>query len=268
LVHLGWSVVSVDPRAETGFAADAARYERVRPLYPDAAVERLMGELDLTASSSVLDLAAGTGKLTRSLVGRVGRVAAVEPSEPMRAVLSQVVPHAEAVAGTAEAIPVPDAAVDAVFVGEAFHWFRTVDAAVEIARVLVGGGGLALLWNRPHWDEGDNPWLSAFGALVQPLREEAGPMPIDGERWVEQLETLGLFGPLARGEAENVQRLSRDDFVALVASWTWIANLDGRRQRAVLAGVRDLLGDQPSVKLRYRTKMYWTRKRVGGGSNG
>jgi SAM-dependent methyltransferase len=253
--------VSVDPRAEAGFAADAARYERVRPSYPEAALERLVNELGLTARSAVLDLAAVTGKLTRSLVGRVGRAFAVEPSEQMRAVLSQVVPQADARAGTAEAIPLPDGAVDAVFVGEAFHWFRTVEAATEIARVLVPWGGLALLWNRPHWDERDNPWLPAFGALVQPLREAAGPMPIDAEKWVGQLETLGLFGPVEQAEAEHVQRMGRDDFVELVASWSWIANLDAGRQGAVLGQVRDLLNDQPGLELRYRTEMYWTRKR-------
>jgi SAM-dependent methyltransferase len=252
--------VSVDPRAAAGFAVDAARYERVRPSYPDEAVARLAREFGLTSTSTVLDLAAGTGKLTRLLVPLVGRAVAVEPSDSMREVLRETVPQAEAVNGTAEAIPLDDAAVDAVFVAEAFHWFRTAQAGVEIARVLAPGGGLALLWNRPASSERDNPWLPALRSLIEPLREAAGPMPIDDNRWERQLEELARFRPLSRAEVENGQRLRRDEFVELISSWTWIANLEERRRASVLGEVRDLLRRHPLVQLRYTTELYWTTK--------
>src|SRR3954449_6983622 len=136
----------VDPRAATGFSSAVDAYERGRPSYPREAVARLVRELGLTRDSTVLDLAAGTGKLTEGLVTHVGRVIAVDRSTPMLDRLRRRLPDVAALVGTAEALPVADGAVDAVLVGEAFHWFRTPDACREIARVLVERGGLALLW--------------------------------------------------------------------------------------------------------------------------
>ena len=103
--------------------------------------------MPVAADAVVLDLAAGTGKLTRQLVRRFERVIAVEPLAGMRAVLEEIVPEAEALPGTATEIPLEDDAVDAVFVGEAFHWFGNDDAVREIARVLGPRGVLAILFN-------------------------------------------------------------------------------------------------------------------------
>ena len=113
----------VDPRAERGFGSGAERYERARPGWPAAAVDQLFEHFGLSPASTVLDLVAGTGKLSRELVSRGGRVVAVEPSAAMRAVLEQFVPGAEVRAGTAAELPLEAASVDAVFVAEAFHWF-------------------------------------------------------------------------------------------------------------------------------------------------
>jgi SAM-dependent methyltransferase len=117
-------IVSVDPRAATGFGSRVEAYERGRPQYPPEAIELLAGEFGLTHDSTVLDLAAGTGKLTRQLIAVSGRVIAVEPSAAMRAQFSAQVPDVEVLDGTAEHIPLSDASVNAVFVGQAFHWFR------------------------------------------------------------------------------------------------------------------------------------------------
>src|SRR5688500_15301327 len=114
------------------FGRAAEAYERGRPGYAEAALDAI----GLAPETVVLDLAAGTGKLTRQLVGRFARVIAVEPLDGMRAVLERVVPQAEAVSGSADAIPVEADSIDAVFVGEAFHWFATDAAVREIARVL------------------------------------------------------------------------------------------------------------------------------------
>src|SRR5918912_750908 len=137
----------VDPHAERGFGSGAEEYERHRPGWPPEAIERALAELGIAPGATVVDLAAGTGKLTRELVPRVARVVAVEPSADMLGRLEVVVPEAEAVAGTADAIPLADASADGVLVAEAFHWFATPAAVAEIARVLRPGGGLALLWN-------------------------------------------------------------------------------------------------------------------------
>jgi SAM-dependent methyltransferase len=251
--------VTVDPRAATGFASAVDAYERGRPSYPPVAIANLAREFGLTPTSTVLDLAAGTGKLTRLLVGPVGTVIAVEPSEPMRAELQARLPAVDARAGTAEAIPAADGSVDAVFVGEAFHWFRTAEALREIARVLSPGGGLAMLWNRAHWSERELPWLTAFGELLEPYRRAAGPFPAGDDRWKPALEATGAFAPLSSAEVDHVQASSTDDVIALVSSWSWIANLPDAERAAVLRRVGELIGPRQRLALRYRTEIHWTR---------
>ena len=115
--------MSVDPVSSAGFARGAKVYERVRPEYPDRAVDWAMERLGLGPGAVVLDLAAGTGKLTRALVARGLEVLAVDPSSEMLAELRTAVPDLEVREGTAEAIPLEDATVDAVTVAQAFHWF-------------------------------------------------------------------------------------------------------------------------------------------------
>lgn len=120
-------------------------YERGRPGWPPEVVD-IPG---LPSAATVLDLGAGTGKLTRLLVSAFGRVVAVEPAEAMRRLLVTVCPGAEALAGTGEEIPLPDASVDSVFAAEAFHWFDGERALAEIARLLRPEGALVLMWNLP-----------------------------------------------------------------------------------------------------------------------
>jgi SAM-dependent methyltransferase len=252
--------VTVDPRAASGFTSNADAYERGRPSYPAEAVASLARELGLTTASTALDLAAGTGKLTRVLLPVVGRVIAVEPSQPMLAQLQDVLPAVDGRAGTAEAIPLPDASVDAVFVGDAFHWFGTAPAILEIARVLSPGGGLALLWNRAHWTAAELPWLPEFGALVDPYRRAAGSYP--GDRWKEALRDSGLFEPPSSTEADRVHRIGVEELVALVSSWSWIANLPEGERGAVLRRVRELVGGHDRLALPYRTEIHWTRLRA------
>ncbi|MGN7157723.1 class I SAM-dependent methyltransferase [Dietzia cercidiphylli] len=141
--------MSVDPRAATGFAGVTDAYARGRPGYPTEAIDRIVAELELDEASSVLDLAAGTGQLSRLVHTRIRHIFAVEPVQPMRARIVDDLPGVTVLDGTAEAIPLPDCAVDAVLVGEAFHWFSTVPATAEIDRILSPEGGLALLWNTP-----------------------------------------------------------------------------------------------------------------------
>jgi SAM-dependent methyltransferase len=249
--------MTVDPRAVSGFAA-AEAYERGRPAYPPEAIADLVRELGLNARSTVLDLAAGTGKLTGELVRHAGRVIAVEPSAGMLEVIRSRLPEVDARAGTAEAIPAAAGAVEAVFVGEAFHWFRTAAASAEIARVLVPRGGLALLWNRAEWSDDDLPWHSEFESVSLPYRTAAGDFP--GETWRAELESTGRFEPLRSSEVEHVRHTDPEGFVALVGSWSWIVNLPAEERTRFLARVRELIGDQRVLTLRYRTEVYWTVK--------
>ena len=141
-------IVSVHPIAAAGFGASVNAYERGRPGYPSAAIRWLARRLPLKAGVTVVDLAAGTGKLSRPLVSTGARVIAIEPLEAMRRAIG---PGIEAREGTAEAIPLPDASVDAVSVGQAFHWFDGKLALAEMHRVLRPSGMLALLWTRVGW---------------------------------------------------------------------------------------------------------------------
>jgi SAM-dependent methyltransferase len=250
--------MTVDPRAASGFSGAVDEYERGRPSYPHDAGALLVRELGLSPASTLLDLAAGTGKLTRLLLPLAGRVIAVDASGAMLGMLRKRLPDVDARVGTAEAIPLPDRSVDAVVVGEAFHWFGTTDVCREIARVLRPGGGLALLWNRARPAEPEPPWQAALEALTTPYRKAAGGFPADGERWKLALRQTRLFAPLSEAEAAHVHRLAPDDLVALVASWSWIANLPGDERAALLAQVHELVADEPELSLRYRTEIFWT----------
>jgi SAM-dependent methyltransferase len=249
----------VDPRAALGFAGSARSYERGRPGYPADAIAGLIEQLGIGRESVVVDLAAGTGKLTRLLSPYAGAVIAVEPVGEMRRELAAQVPDVTILDGIAEAIPLENESVDAVFVGEAFHWFRTADASFEIARVLKRGGGLALLWNVPTWTEEDTPWLSAFRETLDEHKRAAGAYPAGHGEWKGPLTESGLFEELQRAEAVHVQRLTIDDFVAQVASWSWIAGLPDAARARVLSDVRALLEGRHEIAVPYRTEIYWTR---------
>lgn len=253
--------VSVDPRAAAGFGQAAELYERGRPSYPASAIAQTIDTFGITSEGVVLDLAAGTGKLTRLLLPHVSTVIAVEPVPDMRRELAAQLPGVTALDGTAEAIPMEDESADAVFVGEAFHWLRTAEAAAEIARVLRSGGGLALLWNVRTWSEAETPWLAALRETVDHHRRAAGSYPAGSGGWKAPLAETGLFDDLQHDEDVHVQRLSIDDFVAQVASWSWIAGLPDHTRADVLTDVRALLHGQSDIIIPYRTDIYWTRCR-------
>jgi SAM-dependent methyltransferase len=229
--------VTVDPRAVTGFGSSAGDYERGRPSYPPGAVARVARDLGVTMDSSVLDLAAGTGKLSRVLAPLVARVIAVEPSEVMLAELRAQLPDVDARQGSAEDIPLADDMVAAVFVGEAFHWFQTADACREIARVLRPRGGLAVLYQRSRWSTQQLPWLPAFDELVAPYRQSGQGYPAGQLDWKTALDERGLFEPVTHVEAGYDHDITAEDFVALVASWSWIANLPNEPRATVLRAV-------------------------------
>ena len=161
--------------AAQGFPGAAASYEAGRPTYPPQAVARLARELHLGTGRAVLDLAAGTGKLTALLVVTGSEVVAVEPVAEMRAVLEAALPGVRALPGTAEAIPLGSGTVDAVTVGQAFHWFRGDEALREIHRVLRPGGGLGLLWNDRDTSV---PWVARLSELMEPHRRDAPGVPL------------------------------------------------------------------------------------------
>src|SRR5579884_3065432 len=155
--------MEIHKEARRGFQAGAAAYERGRPGYPAGAIEWLCAALDLRPGRTVLDVGAGTGKLTRELVASGAEVVAVEPVPAMRAVLADVVPSARVLDGTAEALPVADQSADAITVAQAFHWFDVPRTMAEFHRVLRTGGRFALIWNRRRLDQ---PLQSQIDAIT------------------------------------------------------------------------------------------------------
>jgi SAM-dependent methyltransferase len=252
--------MTVDPRAATGFAREASSYARRRPPYHAGVIADVARELGVTPACTVLDLGAGTGKLTRRLLPLAGRTVAVEPSPAMLAALCTELPRVDARAGTAEAIPLGDGSVDAVFAGEAFHWFRTAPASREIARVLTPRGGLAVVWNDPLWSQAEVPWLPELHALLSPLRRAAGNRSAEDEAWRRELDATGWFTPLRERAGDYVHTLDVAGFVALVRSYSWVANLPDDERAELLGRVREMAWATPTLRLRYRTEIRWARR--------
>jgi SAM-dependent methyltransferase len=209
----------------------------------------------------VLDLAAGTGKLTRALRAFGPQLIAVEPSDGMRRVFASVVAGVPVYDGTAEAIPLADKSVDAVVVGQAFHWFRTEAALREIARVMRPGGALGLIWNRR--DE-RVPWVAHLGAMIN-SRDRRGAPDSKDERWTSAFDGQGPFGPLEHRSFRFVQPLSPDGVVERVLSISFLATVPKEEQRSIASAVRSLLASTPEtvgraiVEFPYTTDVYVAR---------
>ena len=219
------------------FERTAEAYERGRPGYAEAALDAL----DLPPDAVVLDLAAGTGKLTRQLVARFARVIAVEPLDGMRVVLERVVPEAEALKGSADAIPLEDESVDAAFVGEAFHWFGNDAAVREIARVIRPRGVLAILFNQVDGDF--EPALpAAFWDAYHALAIEKPPeQRVSTGLW--RTPFPGPFEPFTEVSYPNPVEIDRDGILAQVASWSMIAALPEPDRMRLLAELGELVPD-------------------------
>jgi len=206
----------------------AEDYELGRAGWPPEVVEGVAGEV-------VLDVAAGTGKLTRQLVERFPRVIAVEPLAGMRAVLERVVPEAESRDGTAEAIPLPDASVDAAFVGEAFHWFDAATAAHELARVLRPGGILRLVFN--VWK---GPFRPSIGREARELLGRIGPgggaKVVAGE-WKRGFDGLP-FSALEERHVDHEDVADRERVVAHLVSTSSAGALPEAQRQAIADDLR------------------------------
>jgi SAM-dependent methyltransferase len=233
----------------TSFALVADSYERGRPGYPDDAVRWLVGE----EPRDVVDLGAGTGKLTRSLVALGHRVTAIEPLPEMLELLPATAPGAFAILGNAEVIPLPDAFADVVTAAQAFHWFDYDVALPEIARVLRPGGRLALVWNKRDERE---PWVAKLSAVI-------GSETIEREDAEAPIERSGLFEPVDKAEFTSVQRLDRETLRALVISRSDCASKPPEAREEILAEVGRVFDEHAAggeLELPYVTECYRTAK--------
>ena len=232
--------------ASEGFGSAAEAYERGRPSYPDDLVAWLVERLGIAPGRAVLDLAAGTGKLTRLLLPTSADLVAIEPVDAMRDRLLRACPGVEAIAGTAESIPRADASVDAVTVAQAFHWFEPGPALAEIARVLRPGGALGIAFNERDVRE---PWVAELSKLIRWDERERWRVPYTVEvDWAEVLAEHGpRFGPVERYDTTYLQPMDAETLVHRVLSTSYLARLPQVEQAELADRVRSLvapLGDR------------------------
>ena len=233
-------------RRGSSFGAAAQSYAEYRPDYPADAVRWCVTPAGRDIGSlRVLDLGAGTGKLT-ALLARLGAdVTAVEPDPAMLAELRRLLPAARALAGSAEQIPLPDGSVDAVLCGQSLHWFSLERALPEIARVLVPGGTLGALWNsdddRVEWVAGlqEAAEGAAAPSLTRRRSEAAG--------WGSDQFGPDLFAPAERGEFRNAQRLTAHALVSLIETHSRVLIMEQGERDRLLAKIRAYLASRPET---------------------
>ncbi|GAA1763968.1 class I SAM-dependent methyltransferase [Agromyces humatus] len=237
-------------RSARSFGAAASVYHRSRPGYPTAAIEWLIGD-----AIRVLDLGAGTGKLTEALVELDRDVTAVDPVEEMLDELEIAVPGVPRILGTAEDIPLEDRSVDAVVAGQAWHWFIPARAVPEIARVLRPGGVLGLVWNSRDIR---SDWLRQAGEIMDERH--------DASATFETYVKVGPpFGAIEEHTVEWVERMSRQRFLDLVRSRSYFITSTEAEQHAMLAALETLLETHPDLagadelEVPYLTHCYRTR---------
>ena len=239
----------------------AADYDRYRPAPPPQALDWLIPP----DASAVLDLAAGTGAVTRLLIGRAPRVVAVEPDQRMRAVLAARCPEAEVLEGRGEDIPLPDASVDAVVIASAWHWLNPDRAVPEITRVLRPGGALGVIWVSR---DARVDWVAEFNALMREAREadrapgRPSPDSADADADADARGTVGggpdrrrrrevtfppgsPMSPVEEHTVEYSLPMTKDDLFGLLGTYSGVITLDRAKRADFSQRARDFLDRQP-----------------------
>ena len=249
--------------AATGFDKEAAVYEQARPSYPPDAVAWLAEHLRIGPGARVLDVAAGTGKLTRLLEPLGATLSAVEPVAGMREAFVAVSPALPMVAATAEQLPVAGGALDAITVAQAFHWFDAVPALTEFGRALRPGGRIGLVWNAR---DRSNDLVDQLWAIMDRVEKQAPWREHDAwheSAFVEHPD----FTPLVEAVFHHEQLLSPEAVVARFRSVSHVAVLPGPEQEVVLDEIRAVLATHPlsagrtEVAIPYRVDAYWSERR-------
>jgi SAM-dependent methyltransferase len=255
------------------FGGAASLYERYRPGPPAAAVDWVLPERVKT----VVDLGAGTGALTRLLIGRADEVVAVEPDDRMRAVLAESVPGARALAGRGEAIPLPDSTVDAVMASSSWHWMDPVPTLLEVGRVLVPGGTLAAVWSGPDPDTG----LIAQAQELLSGGEAADAAGIDDQSQSELSaalndgnalpQTLEIPPGVPFDQPEQTVftwdvALNADELIGLLGTFSWVILMEDEARERLFETARRVLRDalgvsgDVTVDIGYRAEVFKARR--------
>ena len=248
--------------AAHGFEVAAPIYDRARPDYPQEAIAALVEHLHIASGTRLVDLGAGTGKLTRSFIGTGADIVAVEPLENMRRAFAQELPQLPIVEGSAELLPFADASMDAIVVGSAFHWFDGPAALRELHRVLRPNGSLGLIWS-PRDETVD--WMAQLLRLVDSFKQGDPPRYL-AFRWRQAFESTAgqaLFTPLQAARFPFTQTAPRAIAIDRVSSTSFVAALPAAKRTEVLHQVRMLLDSHPDtqgrpmLELPYRADIYW-----------
>lgn len=247
------------PRRAWNDARAAKLYEQVRPRYPEAALKFLTTALGIGSGSIVVDVGAGTGKLTRQLISTGATLLAVEPLAEMRRQFSAVLPQIPILSGAAESLPLKDQSVSALVSGQAWHWFDAKRAGVEAARVLMASGGVGLLWNEQ--DE-SVPWVADL-ARIRAGAAENTPSE-KSQEWRASFDASQGWAPIECQKFRHVQRLSPNGLVQRVLTSSVFAVKTPAEQQAVAVEILSILNryvetrDRDEVELPYVTEAYWT----------
>jgi SAM-dependent methyltransferase len=254
--------MAVHEVAAQGFGREAATYERVRPSYPADAVAWLAGNLEIGPGRTVVDVAAGTGKFTRLLLPFGATLFAAEPVAGMRDSFVSAVPGVPIVAAVAETLPIADAAIDAVTVAQAFHWFDADRAIDEFGRVLRPGGRVGVIWNAR---DRSTDWVNEVWAIMDRVEKRA-PWR-DHENWRDSaLGPRPGFGPIHSATFRQEQEITPDGVVERIASVSHVSVLAPAEQERVLDEVRAVLANhtdtrgRSELRIPYRVDAYWCER--------
>jgi ubiquinone/menaquinone biosynthesis C-methylase UbiE len=247
--------------AAKGFQIAGDAYERGRPEYPTDATDHLIRALDITKASTVIDVGAGTGKLTKVLARSCNNLIAVEPVEGMRRKFSSLLPQLQVLEGSAENLPLATASADAIVVAQAFHWFNGSLALQEFHRVLKPEGKIGLIWNAR--DESLD-WVSKLTEIIDP--HESGAPRYKSGLWRQAFTQTKYFSSLQIQHFKYIQCGTYDTIVDRIGSISFISSLPEDVRSEVLGEVRQLLATHPQtaskvdVELPYRTDVFWCSK--------
>jgi SAM-dependent methyltransferase len=253
-------------RSRPGWAferMDARDYERLRPGYADGAVDLLVSSANLTTVSLVVDVGAGTGQLTRALLGRGLRCVAVEPAANQAAELRIRTPRAKLVRAVGERLPIRDGAAACVAVAHAFHWLDGSRALREFDRALSANGSLAVLWTQPNHDGPGSSTHLELDAVMEPFLDRASPIYRGMARWDDSLRASQVFEEATVRSFPYLHVLDPEDLTASTATSSDVATLPADRRRLLLEAVRAFASglDRP-VEMAMTTTLHLYRRSV------
>lgn len=261
-------------RRSGSFGDVATMYERFRPGPPSAAIRWMLPD----SATSVVDLGAGTGVMTKDLLDRVDRVIAIEPDDRMRAILSSNLPGVTALRGTGESVPIDSSSVDVVLASSSWHWMELDPALQEAARVLVPGGTLGVVWTGP---DPEGPFITQAQAMLSEMSSgsvepatgsgndsDLGSVVMDTENRIESVLYIPEDSPFAQPEHQILTwdvALTADELIGLLGTFSWIITMEDERRTHVVSEVRRLLRDalgisgDVTVDVQYRSEAWRTR---------